>query len=110
MKKSILFILALTFWACDDDEPIEEGPEVTVTSFSGTIVFEDMQPIANGELTIVAIESGPFGGRTIDGIMLTIEDGTFDFTFENEEPITRFSVIVRAVSYTHLTLPTICSV
>ena len=97
MKKSILFILALAFWSCEDDGPIDEGPEVTVTSFSGTIVFEDMQPLTNGELTIVGIESSLFGGRTVDGTMLPIDDGTFDFTFENLEPITRFNVIVRVI-------------
>lgn len=95
MKKILYyaFFAGILFFGCQSDDE-NNDPETTITSFSGTIQYENGEPVTGGELIIAGNQSTLFGGVAREGAILTIDDGTFEVTLETEEEVTSYSILI----------------
>ena len=103
MKYSKLFLLGLVIsfcFSCNSDEG-EDIPETTITSFSGTIEFQNGEPVTSAELLIGGSEGGITGSAVL-GANLLITDGTFEVTLETEEDVRSYTIVISILDGTSI--------
>ncbi|MEM8928628.1 MAG: hypothetical protein AAGC45_10520 [Bacteroidota bacterium] len=95
MKRIICFVcfLGMLFFGCQSDDE-NNGPETIITSFSGTVQYENGEPVSNAELIIGSRVNRSFGTVAGDAAFLQINDGTFEVTFETEEEVVRYNILI----------------
>ena len=92
------------------DAPVEVGDvSLTKLQLSGGDASEAGDALAALSLTASGDGRVSFAGSSTDGADATFNDVSISVE-DGESPVTAGTLAFKAVSYTHLTLPTICSV
>ena len=93
--KFLMFFPCILGFSCASDDGKTE-PVSQITSFSGSIIYESNdEPVTSGELFIMVTDSEPLRSPIVRAeAILTIEDGSFEVSFETFEEVDKFSMFV----------------